>query len=276
MATASAALTKDDIGWVKTHAAEVMQTFGLQFAAAADRFKKPQVLLERFSAAVESVLKNGRGYFSGVDEAHNELCVASAILSNTRLKFIRLEYEPPLPGSVKTIDFRATAVDGQTAYVDVKTIKPQLTDRWGQFERGTVEGWFPDNVIVGISKEWLGGEIWHGWFATRARMLEYSLELETRIADASLSGDRTVFVLALCGDGFHWRQDLLEDFVAFYSTGVHRADDAFSQLERNYMTAKNISLKRTISRFAYFQRKQEQVRPNRINWQVRPPSDPFL
>lgn len=269
-------LTADDIAWVRAHAAEVQKTFGQEFAAAADRFRDGKVLLDRFNAAMEAVLKNGRGQFRAVDEAHNELCIASALLSNTNLRFIRLEYEPPVPGCTKTIDFWATAEDRQIVYVDVKTIKPEDTDRWEQFERAKAEGWFPDNVIVGISQEWLGGEIWHASFAARARMLEYSLELEQKIEEARLQADSAVFVLALCGDDSRWHQDQLEDFVALYSTGVYRADDSFSQVERKYMTDKNISLKRTISRFAYFQRKQGEIRPNRVNWHVRPPRDPFF
>ena len=51
-----------------------------------------------------------------MDEAHNEICVASALLANQELRFVRLEYEPPLPGSAKTIDFRATAENGQIVY----------------------------------------------------------------------------------------------------------------------------------------------------------------
>jgi hypothetical protein len=276
MTTAVVEPTTDDFEWVKAHAAEVQKTFGQEFGAAADRFKDGQVLLYRFNAAIESVLKNGKGYFRAVDEAHNELCVASALLSNKQLKFVRLEYEPPLPGCARTIDFRATADNRQIAYVDVKTIKPEDTDRWHQFERARNEGWFPENVIVGISQQWLGGEIWHAWFAARGRMLEYSLELEQKIAEAGLEADKAIFVLALCGDGFRWHQDQLEDFVAFYSTGAYRADDSFSQVEHKYMTDKEISLKRTISRFAYFQRKQGEIRPNRINWHVRSPSDPFF
>jgi len=276
MADNRPALSVEDIAWVRAYTAEVLQTFGQQFVAAADRFKEGQVMLDRFSTAIETVLKNGREYFSAVDETHNELCVAGALLGNTQLKFISLEYEPSLPGCDRTIDFRATADDRQVAYVDVKTIRPESTDRWDQFERATAEGWLPENVIVGISQEWLGGEIWHAWFAARGRMLEYSMELEQKIAEADLPTDKTIFVLALCGDGSRWHQDQLEDFVAFYSTGAYRADDPYSEIEHNYMASKKISLKRTISRFAYFQRKQGQIRPNRVNWRVRPPRDPFF
>jgi hypothetical protein len=172
MAETSPALSSEDISWVTAYATEVSQTFGREFAAATDRFKEGHLLLDHFNAAIETVLKNGRGYFRAVDEAHNELCVASALLANTQLKFVRLEYEPPLLGCAKTIDSRATADNGQIAYVDVKTIKPQSADRWDQFEKAMREGWIADNVHVVISEEWLGGEIWHAWFAARARMME--------------------------------------------------------------------------------------------------------
>jgi hypothetical protein len=155
MASASPILGADDIAWVKAHAAEVTQTFGAEFAVR-DRFAQGQLLLDRFNAAIDSVLKNGRGHFSAVDEAHNEICIASALLANTRLRFFWLEYEPPLPGCAKTIDFRATADNGQIVYVDVKTIKPQAADRWDQFEKAIKEGWIADNVHVVISEEWLG------------------------------------------------------------------------------------------------------------------------
>jgi hypothetical protein len=105
MASNSVALSADDIAWVKAYAAEVTHTFRREFATASDRFKEGRTLLDRFNTAIESLLKNGRGHFRAVDEAHNELCVASGLLANTRLKFIRLEYEPPLPGCAKTIDF---------------------------------------------------------------------------------------------------------------------------------------------------------------------------
>jgi len=158
----------------------------------------------------------------------------------------------------------------------VKTIKPQAANRWDQFEKATKEGWIADNVHVVIAEEWLGGEIWHGWFAARSRMLEYTLELEQKIAEGNLAAEDTLFVLALCSDGFHWQQDGLEDFASFYYSGVHRGDDAFSNAEMKYISDKKITLNRTISQFAYMKRPQSQIRPARLNWNVRPPRDPFF
>jgi hypothetical protein len=160
--------------------------------------------------------------------------------------------------------------------VDVKTIQPQAADRWDQFEKAMKEGWIADNVHVVIAEEWLGGEIWHAWFAARARMLEYTLELEQKIADSNLAGGNTLFVLALCSNGFRWQQDGLKDFVSFYYSGVHRADDAFSKVELRYMSDRKITLNRTISQFAYMKRPQSQIRQTRLNWNVRPPRDPFF
>ena len=261
---------------MKAHAVAVKDAFAPEFAAASDRFVQGHLLLDRFNAAIETVLKHGKGHFSAVDEAHNEICIASALLANTRLQFIRLEYEPPLPSSAKTIDFRATADTGQIAYVDVKTIKPQAADRWDQFVKATKEGWIADNVHVVVAEEWLGGKIWHAWFAARARMLEYTLELEQKVADAKLTGESTLVVLALCSDGFRWQQDGLEDFVSFYCSGVHRGDDAFSKAEMKYVSDKKITLNRTISQFAYMKRPQSQIRQARLNWNVKPPRDPFF
>jgi hypothetical protein len=78
---ASVNLDKDDISWVKAHAAAVVEAFEGEFNAARDRFNQGQLLLDRFNEAIETVLKNGKGHFSAVDEAHNEICIASALLA---------------------------------------------------------------------------------------------------------------------------------------------------------------------------------------------------
>jgi hypothetical protein len=105
-------------------------------------------------------------------------------------------------------------------------------------------------------------------------MLEYALELERKIADANLAGENELCVLALSSDGFRWQQDGLEGFVSFYYSGVHRGDDAFSKAELKYILDKKLTLNRTISQFAYMKRPQSQIRPKRLNWNVRPPQDP--
>jgi hypothetical protein len=275
METGAVSMPVDDIAWVKAYAQEVRETFNREFVAAGNRFRDGERLLQRFDAAIETLLEKGLTFFRAADEAHNEMCVVSSILASSKLKLVRLEYEPPLPGCARTIDFRITTEHGETGYVDVKTITPEARDRWKQFEKALAEGWFPENVEVGLSEDWMGGEIWHSWFAARSRMLEYALELESKIEEATLADGKTGFTLELFSDGFHWRQDALEDFVAFYQSGRHRPDDAFSQAELKYISEKKITIRRTIGRFAYMERKRGEIRPRRTNWHVRPPRGPL-
>lgn len=273
-APAEIPLDADDIAWLNDYAADVERELRKQFSAASGRFSDSEKLLGRFAAAINAVLKHGRSKFHAVDEAHNELCVAAALLANSKPKFVRLEYEPLLPGSPQSIDFRATDDDGWTVYVDTKTIKPRAKDRWEQFEETRKNGRFTPNVEIVIRKEWLGGEIWHSMFAARGRMLEYTLELEGKIAAANLPSDKTAVILMLCGEGFHWHQDDLEDFVSFYYSGRHRADDPFARMEDHEIREGNIALQRSITRFACMSRPQGDIAYRRLNWNVQPPRHP--
>jgi len=266
-------LQESDIAWLKVYSAEVSDLFRAKFKCAGKRFKDSERLINRFTNAVEMVFINGRTAFRAVDEAHNELCITSALLSNSNPEFTHLDYEPILTGCTKSIDFRAMTNDGLTVYVDVKTINPQHKDRWRQFETALKEGWLPNNVNVMLSKQWLGGEFWHSMFAARSRMLEYSLELEQKILDGMLESENTFFVLALCGEGFNWHEDELEDFVSFYYTGFHRSDDPFSKAEDKYIEDKKITIGKSITRFACMRRSQGDILHKRLNWHVRPPND---
>jgi len=266
-------LTENDLKWLEEYRTQVVDGFTPIFSEAVARFPDGQRLLRRFNEALDAVRRGSS--FRAVDEAHNELCIAKALLANPKPRFSALAYEPSLPGCAKSIDFRASSDDGFIAFVDVKTIKPDPNDRWEQFERALKEGWLPENIVLAVSKEWMGGEIWHQMFAARARMLEYTLELEGKIRDCGLKDqDKAIFILALCGAGFHWHEDELEDFVQFYRTGRHRSDDPFSKVEANYIGEKKITLERTVSRFACMRRRQGEVFHARLNWNVQPPRDP--
>ncbi|WP_028215101.1 hypothetical protein [Paraburkholderia mimosarum] len=267
-------LEADDIAWLNSYATEVRNAFESVFAAAQARFEHGPRLVARFQKAVDKVRSGGRGNFRAVDEAHNELCIAEALLANTAPWFTKVEYEPILANCEKTIDFRAESDDGLIVYVDAKTIKPLSKDRWDQYERAVQEGWLPKNISVILNKEWLGGELWHYAFAARSQMLEYTLELEHKIAQSRLKDSGSVLVLALCGEGFHWHQDELEDFVAFYFSGTHRSDDPFALAEEKDINEKGIAVSRSVSRFACMQRPQGEVHWKRLNWNVQAPVDP--
>ncbi len=234
-------LDTDDIAWINGYAAEVRDQFSTEFGAAEDRFARWRFLLRRFTDTVDYVLKNGRGYFSAVDEAHNEQCIASAILANPNPRIVRLDYEPPLPDCAKSIDLSR----GRGGWNDfftwtLRRSSPVAKDRWSNMKRHRKSNGFRRMCALCFPK--IG---WAARSGTRCLphvegMLEYALELEAKIAQAKLGGDNSRLVMAFCGAGFHWRRDELEDFVSFYFTGRHRADDPFSQAELKYMTEKKL------------------------------------
>lgn len=270
----SHSIDAEDRGWLSEYESAVLALFSAEFKESADRFTEGDRLLERFRAAVDEVRKRGRGFFRSVDEAHNEMCIVLALLKNVEPRFARILYEPSLDNTEQSIDFCAEVQGGPNVYVDVKTIRPMPKERWDQYQRAIKEGWFPKNVAFGVEREWLGGELWHDSFAARARMLEYTLELEHKFAQAQLANKGDVSVLALCGEGFHWHQDELEDFVAFYRTGHHREDDPFSHVEDKYIDERNLSLSRVVSRFACLRRPRGELLQKRLSWNVHPPSEP--
>lgn len=265
-------LGEDEIKWIKSHTSKVLDTFGDRFRQDANRFKSYDKLLKRFKRAEKAALEHGLSQFHAVHEAHNELCVAFALLDNREPLFTSLEYEPSLPNCKKTIDFRAISGDDLSVYVDVKTISPRAIDSWEKFEEANKEGWFPKNVHVCLGKEELGGEIWHDMFAARSRMLEHTHKLEQKISDCIANVDNTMFILALCGGGVPWREGELEDFVSYYFSGKYRFDDPFANMTANHIRDKGISLEKSITRFAYFRRAPLDLFPEYHNWNVRPPS----
>jgi len=264
-----------DTVWLNEYEVATLNHFGPRFAEHAPRFAHGETLLARYSNAIREVIAQGRGHFRAVDEAHNEICVADAVLSDPSTVKAVLLYEPPLPNTDKTIDFVLQEADGRLTLVDVKTIKPQARDRWDQYKRAINEGWLPKNVEFILEQEGLGGELWHTAFASRSRFLEYALELEGKPAAASYGAAARRQILMLCGEGFHWRQDELEDFVAYYRSGTHRGDDPFSLAEARHVEINGLTLRRSISSFGCLDRRQEDVTARRINWHVQPPPPPF-
>ena len=206
-------LSDDEAIWISSYQAQVVTTFTSRFCESGDRFVGWQRLIDPFSAAVETVRRQGRSKFRAVDEAHNELYIAHAILSNRSPTFGRVEYEPALFGTARSIDFRCAADPDLTVYVDVKTIKPEARDRWEQYERAVCKKLLPEHARITLLKEGLGGELWHYMFAARSKMLNYAVGLERKIADAKLAGTGALLILVFCGEGFYWHEDELEDFV---------------------------------------------------------------
>lgn len=201
----------------------------------------------------------------------NELILANLILNNKDFICKKLVYEPKPDTSrksAKTIDFRFITGNDDTVYCDVKTIKPDTKDSWEKFVKD--QKYFPKNVHVEIEKEWMGGEIYHCMRNARAAMLQYAIEFEEKI-ETYRKSSKTYNVLICCGNGFHWHLDELEDFADFYSTGRHNPDDQFCDMENYYMESKKIVFKKTIERFAYFERKEYEIDYRKFVCPVRGP-----
>lgn len=240
---------------------------------ADERFLNASRLLGRYSDSIDRVLSSGWSELRAVNEAHNELSVADALLKVMQPRFSTIRYEPVSGPGLTTIDFRCESEDA-VLWIDVKTIQPSSRDRWDQFERVVSEKRIPPSVEIELHQDWLGGELWHNKITARSRMLEHSIDLERKIECCTDEG-RVAFALALCGSGFHWHVDELEDFVAYYHTGQHRMDDGLAAMEDHYLQEHSIKLSRKIGMFSYFGRSQTSDLPDRLIWEVKPPPEPW-
>lgn len=237
------------------------------FQDAGDRFADGEKLIARFVNSVDKVLKDGLGFFSAVNETHNELCVAASILGRRELDVAKLEYEVTISNTERSIDFRVILSDGQECYVDVKSITPQNMDNHKRYLRDRTAGYITEDVDLTLFGD-LGGHLYHYSVAARTRILEYTKELEEKVK----AGGIKTSVLVLCSDGFRWSEDEFEDFVSRYKNGDHRVDDPFAKMEAHYMQSKDIILDGSITRFAYVERPKLQIEP-KVNWIVLPPDD---
>jgi hypothetical protein len=237
-------------------------------------FARASGLLARFYDATRSVESGGWDNWSSVETAHNELCIAAALLQAPHFMTQELVYEPPPDTGSRTVDFRARGSDGRVWIIDVKTVAPGLINRWEQFETARSQNWLSDRNELVLRRDRMGGEIWHAKTAARGRMLEYTLELESKLAGYP-GWDPATTILMLCGNGFDWHEDDLEDFVAFYVGGQHRADDSLGTMERHHIDTKRLELPRLVKRFGFCQRSSLEIEPSKINWAVRPPKLPL-
>lgn len=266
-------LSESDRETVVAESIRVESLFANAFSTD-DRLLNPSRLLKRYSDAIRRLLSGTWSNLSGVNEAHNELCVADALLKVTEPRLVSIQYEPPLAEGLATIDFRCVFADS-VLWMDVKTSQPASRNRWDQFERVVSQNRIPSVVEIELHEEWLGGELWHNKITARSRMLEHSIDLERKIESCAAEG-RVAFALAFCGTGFHWHVDELEDFVAYYTTERHRMDDGLAAMEVHTLQERSISLSRKIGMFSYFGRSQSSDLPDRIIWDVRPPAEPWI
>jgi hypothetical protein len=99
-------------------------------------------------------------------------------------------------------------------------------------------------------------------------MLNYSIELEEKIQGNNLNGEHT-YTMIFCGDNTTWHKDELEDFSHLYFNDAFRPDDSFGKMQKHNIESKNITLKRNISSFCYFERKTFNAQPSSFECNIR-------
>lgn len=257
---------------VRDYVTRIATELAERIAHHSKRFPDGAKLLRKLTSERDRAPTNGLRAF---DEIHNEVVVALALLESQDADVRTLRYEPPLPGTDKTIDFQVEFENDHVAYIDVKSIVPKAVDKWSQYEQAQQQGWMPASAGVVLDKRMLGGELWHFGVAARSRMLEYAMELEAKIEFAKAMHPSATVCLMLCSMGFHWSRDELEDFAGFYRSGTHRPDDPYSVMEAKHLHDKQIVLSRGIDAFAFLERMQFELEASEINWRVAPPPLPF-
>jgi hypothetical protein len=85
-------------------------------------------LIERFDAAYRAWSEQPTLNARQITETINELLIAKQFLQDEFCASV--EYEPPLDGSEKSIDFLFHTTEGKRIFYDVKTIHPEDRDRW--------------------------------------------------------------------------------------------------------------------------------------------------
>ena len=163
------------------------------------RFTGCSKLLGRFAdlcAAWEAgSLPNARQ----ITDSVNELRIALRLIQDAKCN--RLEYEPRLDGTDKTIDFMLTNTEGKRIFYDVKTLLPEEGDGWALYQKAKANGWFTPGTNLDLDEEFGGPELAHYAFATRDKFIHYSLELEQKVRCVAKDGE-TYFRMVFCGDNF--------------------------------------------------------------------------
>ena len=238
----------------------------------ADRLEGHHKLVGKFHAECAAWQAESVDHVRGITEAVNELYFAKLVLEDP--KVFRVEYEPSIPDTNKTIDFLVHPKEQEVQiYYDVKTVHPEARNAWKRYVRFLNQKLFTPRTDLILDEEWIGGEIAHNLFASREKFLEYSLELEAKIRSVGKQ-ENNVFRMVFCSNGFQWKDDHLEDFADFYFNGHPRPDDTFGVAQKHYLVENAIELDRSISGFCYLERSKPSTVITAFKMDVRGPQLP--
>ena len=234
------------------------------------RITRGDVLWDLFEGAAKACAKEVKVGERQLAERINELAVAKILADDKGLKGA-ITYEPELLPSGRKIDFVADRLR-DNAYIEVKTVHPDIADTeaaWENYEKRKML--HPKNANFIVKKDWMGGRLYGNTFASRSRFLEYTLDFETRLAEAKkfIPGPG---ILVFCGNGVRWHRSDLEDFADFYHAGKHRQDDPFSLMEQHHIETQKLEIIRNVDNFGALRRRWEEAAHNEFFWPVRGPS----
>ncbi len=247
--------------------AEVEGTLLPIIESSGDRLKGQHGLVTKYRHEAAAWRDRKMPHVRGITEVVNELCIARRILEDPTVT--RAEYEPPLMGTAKTIDFLVYPNTGEPArlFYDVKTVHPKEGDGWALYEKATAMGWLSG---LHLDPSFMGPEIAHEKFAARARFLEYTVAFEVKISEMA-NRDGAYFRMVFCGDGFQWHRDELEDFADTYYTGKSIWDH-LAAMQAHYLTENGWTLERSIHGFCFMRRPTLAIQEVEFVCDVRGPS----
>lgn len=232
--------------------------------AGSKRFPDQERLIRRYVDIETAWHTSAKENIRPIYEIVNELTIAVQLLKGDECA--RVQYEPPIHGTKKTIDFLVSTTDDRNLFFDVKTIHPEQGDAWDRFQH--LQQYFTPGTILILNKDWLGGEIAHDFITARQRFLDYTLEYETKI-EAIDNREIYQFAMVFCGSGTKWRESHLEDFADFYRTGRYRSDDHFGEIQKHYMKENGVAFAGMIDSFCYLERQIASVMPKKFRCNLR-------
>lgn len=187
-----------------------------------------------------------------LSEDVNEVVVAKCILSRMEADE-RLDYEPKLSKTGKSIDFRVIDNSQIIHWLDVKTVNPKWNDSEEKWERYRhLSESFPDNSKLLVEKDWHGAAISNELINSRYSFVGNSKKLEEKISLLSQS-EHGQYYLILCNNG-GWSISDLEDFSYYYRTGEFSESDWCRCIIEQHMKEKEIEFNRSITNFSYMER----------------------
>ena len=130
---------EQDPDWAINYLKESVSIFQERFRNNTRRFPDGEACINNYAKKLEEYLRKGQAKIKRtLEEIHNELCVADALLQCNDPFFTTIRYEPSLPKCNKTIDYVCTLPNSSFYYVDVKTIMPESIDSWEKFLKNKI------------------------------------------------------------------------------------------------------------------------------------------